>query len=79
MENFPTSLSYFAVFFGITIAGFIVLVAVTLWLFKHTFPKWENVSPFTDEIKYIEKIIRDLIKEIRNLREEIEELRRRLL
>jgi len=79
MENFPTSLSHFAVFLGITIAGFIVLVAVTLWLFKRAFPKWENVSPFTDEIKYIEKIVKDLIKEIKNLREEIEELRRRLL
>lgn len=78
MENFPVSLSYFALFFGITIVGFIVLVAVTLWLFRHNLSKWKEVSPFMDEREYIEKMVKDLIREIRSLREEIEELRRRL-
>ena len=78
MENFPVSLSYFVLFFGITIAGFIVLVAATLWLFRHNLSKWKEDSSFIDEREYIEKMVKDLIREIRSLREEIEELRRRL-
>jgi len=78
MENFPVSLSYFVLFFGITIAGFIVLVAATLWLFRHNLSKWKEDSSFMDEREYIEKMVKDLIREIRSLREEIEELRRRL-
>ena len=79
METFPAPLSYFALFFAITIVGFIILVAVTLWLFRHNFSKWKETAPFMDEKEYIERLIKDLIREIRGLREQIEELRRRLL